>query len=129
MQDDTGMYEYIYQGGRLVFEGEETPIGYLEFLDIYELKRILKNSKLLSETKVTDTGEFIYNYVIQSAFLSELIDLPLKTGENLENEIVVKTDAKKELKAITLNLSPFFKEAIETITIYEITFTYGEMYE
>lgn len=130
MQDDTGIYEYFYQEGSLVFEGEQDPLAYSEFLDIYELKRMLKNSKLVSETKVTDTNEYIYNYSIQNEILSKLLDLPLEANEKEVNEIIVKTDSKKELKSITLNLVPFFKEVIEDpITTYEITFTYGDTYE
>lgn len=136
LNDDTGIYNYTYQNGKLIFDDELEPITYSKFLDFYEVKRILKNSKLISETKLTETEEYLYNYSIKTSDLIELLDIEtLNFSEfDLENKIVVKANKKKELETITFDIINFIKtvEDIDleiNLTTYEIILDYGEIYE
>ena len=129
IQEGTNTYEYNYQDGNLVYQGTMEPIDNIEFLNIYELKRIIKNSKLVSETRITDTREYLYNYVIKSNSLNDLLNSDIEIIDNLENEIIIQADSLNNFKKITMNITNYFKEISEdseSIDNYKITFTYGD---
>ena len=136
INDDTGIYNYSYQDGKLIYDGNLKPISYSNFLNMYDVKRILKNSKLISETKLTETEEYLYNYSVKTSDLIEILDIDsLNFSEfDLENKIVVKANKKKELETITFDIINFIKtvEDIDleiNLTTYEIILDYGEIYE
>jgi hypothetical protein len=61
LKDDRGVYNFIYQNGNLI-NLENYNIPYQKLLDIFEIKKFVKNSKLISETKMTDDNLYIYNF-------------------------------------------------------------------
>lgn len=129
IQDDINTYKFNYRNGKLVSESLDYEIENIEFFNIYELKRILKNSKLVSETKITETKEYLYNYTIKTSDLAELLDKDIRIDDDLENEIVVKANSLNEFKEVTLDLVNYFKEinsSDEEMTNYKIVFTYGD---
>ena len=132
INDDTGIYTYSYQNGNLIFEGVDNPLKYPEFLNIYDLKTILKTATLQSETKLTTTNEYIYTYEIKNSQLLNLLNLTtdLSIDIDLDNEIIVKTNSNKEFQEIQLDILNFMKivENAELNT-YTITLTYGDTYE
>lgn len=129
LSDDRGVYHYRYQDGNLVFLDEIEPSFYSNFMNIYELKRMIKGATLDSETKFSSTGEYVYKYQILNSTLCNLLNTNLITSD-LNNEITIQTDASKETKMITLNLTNYFKNVLsEDVNLYEITLTYGDTYE
>lgn len=136
INDDTGIYNYSYQDGKLVYNGDLEPISYSNFLNFYEVKRILKKSKLISETKLTETEEYLYTYSLKTSDLIEILDIEsLNFSEfDLENQIVVKANKKNELETITFDIINFIK-TVEDIDLeinlssYEVILDYGEIYE
>ena len=66
-------YNYLYDDNKkLESEEENNPVEHLEFLDIYELKRIIKTSTLKSEVKFPSTNEYEYNYEITNQELGNI---------------------------------------------------------
>lgn len=126
LNDDRGTYNYIYQNGILIYQGINEPINYKEFLDCYEIKRIIKNSKLISETKLNQTGEYLYKYSITTRELYDLYDKIYNNLENLDNEIIVKTNLNNEITSINLNVLNYVKNDILDVKTYEIIITYGD---
>lgn len=126
LNDDRGIYNYKYQNGNLMYQGIEEPIKYQEFLDSYEIKRIIKNSKLISETKLNQTGEYLYTYSITTKEFYDLYDRNYNNLENLDNEIIVKTNLNNEIKSINLNVLNYVKNDILDVETYEIIITYGD---
>lgn len=131
LRDDRGAYNYIYQDGNLIYQGIENPLVYQEFLDSYELKRIIKNAELVSETKLKQTNEYIYTYTIKTEELFELFNKDFIIQDNLDNEIIVKTDSNNQISEITLDILNYVISINETIEeeilTYEIVINYGEV--
>ena len=124
IQDDTGEYVFTYQNGSLKSDYD---IKYKELFDIYEIKRIIKNSKLISETKINETNEVIYNYTILSNKLDSILNNNVLN--DLENEIMVKTNSKKEIININYKLLNYEKELNNDLTNFEIIFEVGDINE
>ena len=96
-------YNYLYDDNKkLESEEENNPVEHLEFLDIYELKRIIKTSTLKSEVKFPSSLEI--------------------------NEITVKTDKNKKVQSLKMNLANYMKKN-DSENTYIITIEYGENYE
>ena len=125
LDDDTGRYEFNYINGKLV-NNQDIKFLYKEFLDIYEIKKIIKSSKLISETKLNETNEYIYNYKIKNKDLDEIL---LNNIDNidLENEINIKTNDKKEIKEIDIDLSNYQRN--EELDSFKIIIEYEDINE
>ena len=123
--DDTGEHDFIYQNGKLE---SSYNILYKELFDIYSIKRIIKNSKLVSETKLNETEELIYNYKITNNNLNNILGNTI-TNLNLENEIIIKTDNKKEILEINYNLINYQKEFDNNLVDFSITLELGDLDE
>ena len=78
-------------------------ISYIDFSNVYFLRQIIKNSKLVSETKMNEMEEYLYNYKIKNNILSNY--LPEEINEDLETEITIKTDNKKVIKEVNVKIS------------------------
>lgn len=127
LKDDKGIYNYQYKNGNLVkISNIENDIPYDKLLDIYEIKRIIKNSKLISETKLNITDEYIYNYTITSEILSELLEINNKP--NIEIEISIKTNKDKEIHEFTLDLFNMIEEQ-KGLSKYIVKIKYGDINE
>ena len=125
---DTQEYNYNYQDGKLVFLGEEKPTFYTEFLDIYEIKRIIKSATFITETKYQVTEQIEYNYEIKSNSLDELLNNNDSYYEETTNKIIILCNENNEIEKITLDISNFSKEENiieEQPKLYLITITYG----
>ena len=127
INDDTGEYEYSYQNGKLVSLNNHKMI-HAELFDIYTIKRIIKSGKLVSETKLNETDEIIYNYTIRNIDLS---DITLQNINNLDslNEIKVKTNKNRQIENIEFNLLNYEKELNNELTIFKIILEIGDNIE
>ena len=97
---DNNIYTYDLINGDLV--SNEEKISYIDFSNIYYLKQVIKNSKYISETKLNESNEYIYTYEIKN---NELINYLKEELDILEtSEIKVKTNSKKEIKEIEINI-------------------------
>ena len=127
LQDDTGIYTYLYQNGSL--EPNEELEEYYKLFDIYEIKRIIKNSKYDYKQEYND-GRINYNYLIESGSLANFFEIETIKESSLENEILVETNDKNEIVKITfnvLNLMNSTNSLEEDNTFYKIIITYGEL--
>ncbi len=132
LTNDSKTYLFSYQNGKLI--NNETDSFNVNFLDLYELKRIIKNATLTKEVKFTSTDEYEYTYEIKTSELATLFSLDYENTD--VNQITVTTDSTKNIKKITLNLLNFMNEEIinnednrdtDKLTTYLITITYGEI--
>ncbi len=120
-------YNYLYDDNKkLESEEENNPVEHLEFLDIYELKRIIKTSTLKSEVKFPSTNEYEYNYEITNQELGNILNEEKNSIEI--NEITVKTDKNKKVQSLKMNLANYMKKN-DSENTYIITIEYGENYE
>ena len=106
--DDAGEHLFSYKNGVLIGDYN---ILYKELFDIYEIKRIIKSGKLISETKLSETGEIIYNYDITNSNLDNILNNSI-TSLELINKITVKTNSKKEFIEINYDLINYEKDIL-----------------
>ena len=129
LMDDRGVFAFIYQDGKLIRNDNlEYDIPYSSLIDIYEIKRIIKNSKLISETKLNETNEIIYNYVIKNSSLESILNDNIDNLD-LENEIVIKTNSKHEIYEINFNFLNYVKSKNNELSNYKIIIKYGDINE
>ena len=128
VMDDTGEYEFYYKNAKLVSDTENNII-HSSLLDIFEIKRMVKKSKLISETKMADNLNYIYNYTITNDDLNSIFGTNNIINKNLTNEIIIKTDSKKNIKEVNLNLLNYEREFNNDLKIFNITLEYGDIYE
>lgn len=127
LRDDRGEYIYTYQNGELKFNSNETSPALIKFLDIYEIKKIIKNSKLVSETKLITDNNYLYTYIIKTSDLLELYEEENEAMGELNNSVSIKTNSQKQILEIKLDVLGYMKTLEEeTIDKYEIIITYEE---
>ena len=80
-------------------------IDYIDFSNIYFLRQVIKNSKLISETKLNETNEYVYTYKIKNNELSNYLNKEIN-NDNL-SEINIKTDNNKKIKSFKIDLSSY----------------------
>lgn len=124
--DDTGTYLFNYKNGKYICS-KDNNILHTELLDIYDIKRIIKNSKLISETKLTNEDKYIYNYEITNKEYSNITNID--NYLDLKNEIIVKTNSKKELESISLDLINYEKQINNNLDSFKIIIEYGDLNE
>ena len=127
IKDDTGTYEFKYVNGKLT-TNDNINILYKELFDIYEIKRIIKSSKLISETKLNETDEYIYKYTITNESLNNILNNNITSLDNI-NEIEIKTNNKKEIESIEFNLLNYEKELKSEISVFKISLEIGDIDE
>ena len=98
--DETIEYELI--NGEL---NEDKKVMYVNFTNVYFLRQVLKNSKIISETKLNETNEYIYTYNINNNILGEF--LKEENDSSDKTEIIVKTDSNKKIESISVDLSSY----------------------
>ena len=105
---DNKVYTFKDNDNNYIFElinGElkgNNNILYKDFSNVYFLRQVIKNSKLISETKLTETNEYLYNYKITKEVLSTYLEEEL-TSEEIE--IIVKTNSNKEIQEVNIKLN------------------------
>lgn len=97
-------------------KGFENKVPYADFSNVYFLRQILKNGKLISETKLTETEEYIYTYKMKNNILSNY--LKDEDLNELETEINIKTDLEKKIEEVKIDLSNYKDE--NCIITYEV---------
>ncbi len=118
---DEGEYLYKYNNGNLNnLKNEKILLD--ELFDIFLVKRVIKNSKLISETRLTDENIYIYNYKIKSNYFSNLLQSNITN--NLDNDVIIKTDNKRNIKNIELDLLNYEKELNRELTTFKISIEY-----
>ena len=98
--DETIEYELI--NGEL---NEDKKVMYVNFTNVYFLRQVLKNSKIISETKLNETNEYIYTYNINNNILGEF--LKEENDSSDKTEIIVKTDSNKKIESISVDLASY----------------------
>ena len=124
IKGDEGEYTYYYQNGVLINDSDKKII-HDKLLDIFEVKRIIKNSKLISETKLNENNNYIYNYKIKSNDLNNIL-LSDNLFDDLENDISVLTNQNKEIIKIEFDLLNYEKNLNSELNLFKIIIDYGE---
>jgi len=127
INDDTGEYIFNYQNGNLI-ANENNNILHTELFDIYNIKRIIKSSKLISETKLNETNEYIFNYNITNANLSYILKDNINNLEKI-NDIKIKTKENKEIKSIEFDLINYESELNNELKVFKILLEIGDINE
>ena len=94
---------------------------YKYFLDIYNIKKLIKNSKYLY--KIDNNNEISYKYEIDNKTISNLLQNS-KEIENGVNNILVYVDNNDNVYKIELDLSSYMV-SINEYTKYHLTLYYG----
>ena len=113
--------KYTFKGIRDDNNYEVSEYKYKSFLDIYNIKKLIKNSKYLYKTD--NDGVISYKYELDNKVLSNM----LQDGKNPEegiNNIVVYVDTNNEVYKIELDFSNYMR-SIEEYTKYHLTLYYG----
>lgn len=124
---DDNIYIYNYQNSTLKPSVDNESDIIYQFLDIYELKRIIKNSTYISKTEFPD-GNINYNYEIDNNTLANILNMEVLDNSNLINNIVVNTN-KNGVLDITfdlLNLMNNTSNVTNSYLEYKIIITYGD---
>ena len=124
---DDNTYIYNYQNSTLKPSVDNESDIIYQFLDIYELKRIIKNSTYISKTEFPD-GNINYNYEIDNNTLANILNMEVLDNSNLINNIVVNTN-KTGVLDITfdlLNLMNNTSNVTNSYLEYKIIITYGD---
>lgn len=130
LQDDRGEYNYSYKNGELKFDSLENSPVLVKFLDIFEIKKIIKNSELVSETKLITDNSYLYTYNIKTTDLLELYEEEIEVTEEIVNTINIKTDNENQIIEIKLDILGYMKPLKEDIIDkYEIVITYEDSNE
>ena len=97
-------YTFTYTSGELNVNDN---VKYSRLLDIYTIKKIIKNSKLVSDTRINETGDIFYNYTVSNNYLNSVFEN--NVNDNLVNDITVKTNNLKVVYEIDFNLLNYEK--------------------
>ena len=124
INDDTGEYRLNFKNGNLE-DNNNIVIIHKELLNIFEVKRVIKNSKFISVTMLNETNEYMYNYTITNESLNNIFNNTI-SNKYLENEIIVKTNNKKEIEEIDFNLLNYEKELNSNLENFKITIIIGD---
>jgi len=113
--------KYTFKGIRDDNNYDVSEYKYKAFLDIYNIKKLIKNSKYLYKTD--NDGIISYKYELDNKILSNM----LQDGKNVEegiNNIVVYVDKDNNVYKIELDFSNYMR-SIEEYTKYHLTLYYG----
>ena len=128
VKDDQGIVEYSYKNGVLITDNDRIP--YSKLLNIFELKRLIKNSVLETETKMNTTGETIYNYSISNQELANIFNVSIDSALELNNNITIKSSSDKKIKEIRFNLLNYENMISDSkYSNFEIVFIFGDANE
>ena len=95
---------------------------YYQFIDLLELKRIIKNAKYLSKSLYSD-NTYKVNYEIKTSELDEIIDSKLNDENNTLNNIILTVLENNDLIGIELDFSNYMK-LINNIDTYKVLINY-----
>ena len=115
------LVKYTFKGIRDDNNYDVSEYKYKAFLDIYNIKKLIKNSKYLYKTD--NDGVISYKYELDNKILSNM----LQDGKTLEegiNNIVVYVDKDNNVYKIELDFSNYMR-SIEEYTKYHLTLYYG----
>lgn len=107
-------YTYYYNGNNYfsningVWISVANPYSYYGFINASNISNFIKNATYVSKTEY-DSGKNVYNYVISSATLSNIIDGILVDIEEIPNELIVVTDSDGNVNEIKYMLNSYCK--------------------
>ncbi len=128
VKDDQGIVEYTYSNGILTTDDDRIP--YSTLLNIFELKRVIKSSILVTETKIKTTEETVYNYTITNKELASIFNKELISNTDLENTFSIKASSEKKIKEIKFDLLNYQKSiSNHDYNKFELVFNYEDSYE
>lgn len=93
---------------------------YHYLIELFELKRIVKNAKFLSKDLVDDY--YLVNYEIKTSSLSKLFDI--ENEIDTINTISLKVDSSNNLVGFDLDFSNYLKSINENNSIYKVKILY-----
>ena len=125
-------YSYVYEidenGETKTFKGirdddnyEVSEYKYKFFLDIYNIKKLIKNSKYLYKTD--NNNEISYKYELDNKTLSNMLQ-DGKTIEDGVNNILVYVDSNNNVYKIELDFTSYMV-SINEYNKYHLTLYYG----
>lgn len=124
IQNDTTTYTYKYQNG--ILQNNQNTTEYYQLFDIYELKKLIKNSKYNYKQEYND-GKKIYSYLADNT-LTNLLNIEATNQNTYQNEILIETNLKNEIEKITIDLQNTINQTTDQpITQYKIIITYGDL--
>jgi len=130
---ENGTYSYAYtiteNDNTFTFQGstkndnyELSEYKYKQLLDIYNIKKILKNSKYILKEE-SGTGLINYRYEITSNALANLLNINIMNDDSI-NPIIVYVDKDRNIYKIEMDFSNYMKVS-ENYDIYKLTIEYG----
>lgn len=130
--DNDYTYRYIiYENNETItFSGSSQNINqeledysYKYFLNIYNLKQIIKNSKYLSKIDSSDSVK--YNYEIKTSELKELLEESIDLEVDGLNNIFVYTNSSLDVTLIKIDLSDYMKSHGYNKYVIELNYQEG----
>lgn len=94
---------------------------YFNFVDLNEIKRIVKNAKYLSKSLYSE-DTYKVNYEIKTSSLYELMDRE-KEDEGINN-ITLTTKENNDLIGIELDFSNYFISLNQDVSVYKVLIEY-----
>lgn len=127
---DDKTYNYIYKNGSLKPSSSNEEDIYYQFLDVYEIKRIIKKSKYISKTEYNDSS-IVYNYEITNGELADILNKEIFDNLELSNYITIKVKDKKivDMTFDILSLVNNTKDLDLTYDKFKIDIVYGDIDE
>lgn len=92
---------------------------YNELLDIYNIKKLIKNSKYMEKS-----NNYILNYEISTSKIYELLKEEYREIDS-KNKIILYLDSNNNINKIELDFTNYIKEFKDNINLYKITIEYS----
>ena len=124
----TYVYEIIENDQTYTFKGirdqenyDVSEYKYKDFLDIYNIKKLIKNSKYLY--KIDNNNEISYKYELSNKKVASMLQKEEDVEDGINN-IIVYVDSSDNAYKIELDLSSYMR-SINEYTKYHLTLYYG----
>ncbi len=112
---------YSFRGIRDTENYEVSEYKYKYFLDIYNIKKLIKNSKYLY--KIDNNNEISYKYELSNKKVASMLQKEEDVEDGINN-IIVYVDSSDNAYKIELDLSSYMR-SINEYTKYHLTLYYG----
>ena len=106
--DDMGVYEYNYQNSTLVETNTANEDIIYKFLDVYEFRRLIKNSTYISKTEYA-SNESLYTYEVSNSTLHNILGKDIENGR-LMNQIKIQTNNKNIIEEVEFDITNFISQ-------------------
>ena len=118
---------YIKDSNLLTWNETINPIIFYPFVLPSNLKRIINNGEYVSYITYVENKEKDFNYEISNNNIRKVLDLEEIPNDVTKTKVIVKVEENNKVKAITLDLTDYYKINDITINKYIITISYSKI--